>query len=280
MTRRRSLSARGVLSALASWSVAALLFGDPAQAGDDLEREKELLRGGTVEEKCAALEAIAEAAKRGEPPSKELGRLIASALGDGAADVRRQAARLLGEGQHPEVALPALGNSLEELRQGLAKLGRPGRRSGEDREKLQDLVFWGTAVVEALGSLRDDRSVDALVGFAQRIGGTGDRRLHVQLARALLKLECQRGIEAVIRALPQIEAVETRREGRLGAAPGPPGEQLHEMLTELARSKGLEGMPAEWTKSADSEWRAWFAKNRAHFPAKLGRLTPEGESGK
>jgi hypothetical protein len=246
------------------------------------------LRSKEEAERLAALQALAQQSlSHRNAPSEPIAKALAVGLRDESVTVQSESARLLLDGQHPEIAVRSLIEEVEDVRAEFAKIGRQRGSSREDggNSQFEELEAYSELLVTGLGTLPDDRSVKTLVQLFTQLGGRGrGGGMTLRVARSLAQLEAREGVKALATGLSQVKAADSRGRGRRGGGGGggSPGgndeggraEQVHEILAALARANDLDDIPS-WGEDAADDWKEWFGRNQKHFPAKLGRISIE-----
>lgn len=210
------------------------------------DEEKQVLaraakRSGSKDpdERAAALDELARLTHaHANAPSRRVAERLCSAFDDDSYAVRRHAAELLGPPQHAEAALSGLLEALrsaenerlrlekerQKLRTKQAGSPRPREsqmaqlKSAEAENVAQGaaLLLWRAAVLEQLGTLPDDRVVDAILELTPRDLALGGNE-------ALLRLGRRDGLEALVESLRVFEE-------RLVAAEKEVAEQEQQLL--------------------------------------------------
>ncbi len=261
-------------------SDAALCAAHQVAQAAAVKAAKPKLRGGDPVDRILAVQELARINhEHPRLPSSEIAVLAEAALQDESMAVRAEAAKALADGMQPETAVRSLVSALENVRGDLAKLGgggRFGQPDGEEkdpkvqeRRKLRDeAVRYARAIVDGLGKLPDDRSVDALADFLPQLSFRSGGELTDGVGKSLVALDARKGIEALVQKIKLSPA------GAGPFGPDPTGKTLHDLLTTSARSKGLAD-PPPWSTKEPPDWEKWFAKNQKSYAAKLGKYDLE-----
>jgi len=262
-------------------SSTALCAAHQKAQSDAAKEQKPKLHSKDLSERMSALKQLAILnAEHPGIPSSEIAELVAGALDDESTEVKTAAAKCLGEGLHPDVAVRALISALDQLRKDMAKSGG-GRYGGapendqdpkaaERRRQREQTTQYAQALVGSIARLPDDRCVDALsellLGLTRRNGAD----LLPATAEALIKFETRPAFEAIFKK------IKASPPGKGGGRWGPDttGRTLHDMVLAWATSKGLEDMPS-WDDKDLPDWEHWFAKNQAKVAVKLGKYNLE-----
>lgn len=242
---------------------------------------KPKLRGGEPVDRISAVQELARINhEHPRLPSSEVADLAEAALQDESMAVRTEAAKALADGMQPETAVRSLVAALENVRGDLAKLGGGGRYGQPDgdakdpkvqeRRKTRDeAMHYAQAIVDGLGKLPDDRSVDALADFLAQLSGRSSDELTTGVANSLIALDARKGIEALIQKIK----LSSGGGGKYGG-PDATSKTLHDLLAKSVAAKGLTDAPA-WSTKEPPDWEKWFAKNQRSYPAKLGKYDLE-----
>ena len=217
-------------------------------------------------------------------PTADTAKLVAGLLDDESVDVRTEAAKALGNGMHPDVAITALIGALDATKKGLAKIpfgmgdwgAAPGQKEDpkvtERRKAREELNALETTIVAGLVKLPDDRSVAALVELLPQLTRWNGEML-ATTTEGILKLGARGGVEAVVARIKTSPVGDTG--GRWGG-PDTTGHTLRDLLAAAAAAKGTDPVPP-WIEDKNAkdqpDWDKWFTKNQKHFPAKLGKYT-------
>lgn len=225
-----------------------------ADWGEDLESED----GPT---RAAALRRIGSLTEdHPNAPSKKIAEIVAGALReDPDLQVRIQAVRLIAV-QHPDVAVPAMVETLKEIDRGLARGDLvPSLIQDDSPESAGAAMRFIEETMRNAGSMPDDRCLkellDCMKHYPSEMRG---QPIHVAACRALLELGTQESVDAVIDELPRV--LEERGV-----------RKLHRALESLAASLDLDDAP-EYSEEAAKDWTRWFSRRRSRLPKKLGRL--------
>ena len=190
-------------------------------------------------------------------PSKDVTKLIASALEDDDLEVRARAAELLRAGQDPDTALKALAKAIPDIG------GVLDRVKGSHPDAAA-AGRYAIGVVESLASYRDDRSVEALGELLSRHPAAIYGDVVYSVVDGLAGLGAREGVEALLGYYALMES--------LGSFPKLE-RHLHDRLTDVAARSGLEA-PA-WNDEGTSEaWAEWFKAHERELPKKLGKAEP------
>lgn len=221
-------------------------------------------------------------------PSPEIAKLVAGTLDDDAGPVRLEAVKSLAAKMHPDVAVPALANALTATMKELAKMpygrgdwgggaggggaGGGGAPEPEDpkavlrRQRRDDLNALASALVLALKTLPDDRSVTALAETLPQLSRWNEALL-TATAEALVALKARKGVEVVVQ---RIKTSPVGDSGSKWGGPDKTGALLRDVLARGAQEAGTDPLPP-WSDEEAPDWERWFGKNQKHFPAKLGK---------
>ena len=230
------------------------------QVSDGLKEAKAGLKSKEPGERRAALARAGELNQgHANAPAKEVTKLIASALEDDELGIRTQAAELLASGEEPETALKALAGSISDVGRllGDIKGGHP------DSKAVNDFAI---AVVRALSSYRDDRSVEALCELLTRHPSAIYGDVVYVLVDGVTELGSREGVEALLGYYSLMES--------LGSFPELE-DHIHGRLGSLAARLELEGYP-DGAESDSSAWKDWYEAHEQGFPKKLGKAQLPG----
>lgn len=236
-------------------------------------------------ERAAALDELAQLTHAHvNAPSRRVAERLCSAFDDDSYAVRRHAAELLGPPQHAVAALSGLLDALrsaeserlrlEKERQKLRtkQAGSPRPRESqmaqlksaeaENVAQCTALLHWRAAVLEQLGTLPDDRAVDAILELAPRDLALGGNE-------ALLRLGRRDGLQALVESLRLWEARLVAAEKKVAEQE----EQLAQLKAAGQPQAVLEGSEYLLTL-ARAELAALQAEGYAHLP-ELARIAVE-----
>lgn len=243
-----------------------------------LKSKDAFLRQSTVE-KLAALDA-----KHPLAPSAAIAKLVAAQLEDEAFAVRTAAAKALGDGLHPDVAIVALADALEASRKELAKIpfgpgdwgpppgqkkdgGAPPDPKAAERRKLrEDLGNLQRTAIGGLAKLPDDRAVAALAEQLPALTRWNGDAI-TTTTRALLEGGSRKGVEAIVAKLKSFPVGDAAPKwgGR-----DPSGRAVRDLLAAYAVKRGCDEVP-DWNDKEQVDWDKWLAKNQKKFEPKLGK---------
>ncbi len=209
-------------------------------------------------ERIEALVALAELShEHANAPSERAAEALAQAMDDPSLRVRQRVARLLANGQHPEIAVRALVRECERIKQGLGN-GNLVQTLASDSDETQVAMAYIANIPKAAGELKDDRCVEIIYKILKQLPAeTRGQPIFVASCDALLELGTAKSVEAVFETLsPWSDDPGLRR--------------VHNSVLRCASRRDLEGMP-DWGEDCVKGWRKWWRVNKRAFPAKLGK---------
>jgi hypothetical protein len=264
-----------------------------------LRDQKRVYKSGTVDERILALERVAELTRtHTNVATVNVARFLAEALVDDSLAVRRAAVRLLSEGQNADEASRGMVRGLDKARRTWAEIeARVVELPGEPRgnrgsvaltiDELTDVPEYFQSVLTALGRLRDERSLQALLSYLRSPLDRTPGRFLAAASEAALQLDTRRGVESVITLLGNIEealaqgAIPRRFPHAVGKttlldAMKEPLEnaddddyaQIIAALSRYANRKQLP-QPAPAIAHRSVEWRSWYEGVRETLPDRV-----------
>lgn len=268
---------------LATFLALSLVLGPATAAGDCKDCLPETLCSAHAETQREALEqyrtelevedparratAVREIARtttdHQNAPSREVAEIVVQALRkDPSLEVRRAAVKWIAS-QDPELVVPAVAMTVDELRAGLVGGDLVPRLLGKDAaaETFEAMAF-AEEVLEVAGDLPDDRCVKALLACVKQLPEEMlGQPIHLAACKSLLDLGTYDAVELVVDELkPFRDTPEVRR--------------VHSLLEGLSLWHELDDAPP-FDEHCRDEWRGWLRRHKKLFPRSRGRYTLE-----
>lgn len=257
--------------------------------GATLREQKRNLRSKESSLRVAALERVAELTHtHANAASPAVARFLAEGLDDPSLAVRRVAVKLLAEGQNADEAARGMVRGLESAKEtwsGIEERVADPRTGALEIDELTEVPAYFESVLEALGKLRDERSLQALLAYLRSPLERTPGRFLVVAGEATLALDTRRGTEAVITLLANLEAalahgaIPRRFERADGRATLLDSMKARlDNATEAERGALLNALSAyaekkllapESKPTCASDWRAWLESVRTQLPERL-----------
>src|SRR5262249_3481503 len=126
--------------------------------------------------------------------------------------VRAAAAELLVKGQHPDEAVKALADAVDDLRELVAKLDFASKQNPEVKLGKEGMRYFH-AVLDGLAQLPDDRSVEALTSFLKGMTSHMPAAIVEPVATALAKLDTREAARVLISRMTAAEGSRGHSQG-------------------------------------------------------------------
>lgn len=219
-------------------------------------------------------------------PSEKVAAFLADRLSDGDPKVAEEAARLLLEGQHPDVVIESLVDALSDADRKLTE-GCKLVQKDEAEDWMLFLPAQAKQHLLSLGYLPDPRSEKALVDFMERRATQTPGPLYVAAAHGALQLGSRGAVEAVAELIVRLDAAV--RKGRTGPHAGGGGRAFSVLQAAQANFVGALEEDVVWILQAFLEGakergatelpdgpediEAWMDEHAELWPAALEPLT-------